>query len=94
MVQLTMEANERMSLRISKEDKILLLKAATISGLDLTKFVLTTTVAHAREVITAEEQLRLSDRDALRLMELIDSPPQPNAKMIAAAKALAKQCNG
>lgn len=91
MSQISIDSNRRMSLRISEEDKKLLLKAATISGLDLTKFVIAATVKRANEVIAEQEQLRLSSRDTLHIMALLESPPEPNSKLIRAAKSLAEQ---
>ncbi|MGP7975157.1 type II toxin -antitoxin system TacA 1-like antitoxin, partial [Proteus mirabilis] len=32
--------------------------------------------------------LKLSEKDTLRVMELLDNPPKPNAKLFAAAFAL------
>ena len=33
------------------------------------------------------EHLELSERDSLRVLELLENPPKPNAKMRAAIKA-------
>ena len=42
---------------------------------------------------TAEEadHVRLSKRDSLRVLDLLEHPPAPNAKLLAAAKALPKR---
>ena len=34
------------------------------------------------------ESLRLSERDSLRVLDLLGSPPPPNDKLLAAASAL------
>ena len=34
------------------------------------------------------EPRRLSERDSLRVLDLLDSPPPPNDKLLAAASAL------
>ena len=39
----------------------------------------------------ALKRLVLSERDSLRILELLEHPPQPNAKLLAAAKALPLQ---
>ncbi len=39
----------------------------------------------------ALKRLVLSERDSLRVLELLEHPPQPNAKLLAAAKALPLQ---
>jgi len=35
--------------------------------------------------------VRLSKRDSLRVQDLLENPPAPNAKLLAAAKALPKR---
>jgi uncharacterized protein (DUF1778 family) len=44
----------------------------------------------ARAVIEEADHVRLSGRDSLRVLDLLENPPAPNAKMRAAARALAK----
>jgi uncharacterized protein (DUF1778 family) len=36
-------------------------------------------------------RLRLSGRDSLRVLNLLENPPAPNAKLLAAARALPKR---
>jgi uncharacterized protein (DUF1778 family) len=38
-------------------------------------------------VITEAETLRLSERDSLRVLDLLENPPEPSARLIRAAKA-------
>jgi len=45
----------------------------------------------AREVIEEAERLELSERDSLRVLELLENPPKPNAKLLRAAKLLRKR---
>jgi uncharacterized protein (DUF1778 family) len=42
-------------------------------------------------VIEEAEHLVLSERDSLRVLALLKSPPKPNAKLLAAAKSLARR---
>ena len=42
----------------------------------------------AKAVAEEREPIQLSERDSLRLLNLLDAPPLPNAKLLAAAKAL------
>jgi uncharacterized protein (DUF1778 family) len=39
-------------------------------------------------VIEEAEHVRLSERDSLRVLDVLENPPAPNAKLLAAAEAL------
>lgn len=88
MPRTAVEANNRVSLRIRAEEKALLLRAVALQQTDLTDFVLRHAVSAAREVIEEAEQRKLSGRDSLRVLELLENPPAPNARLLAAARAL------
>jgi uncharacterized protein (DUF1778 family) len=42
----------------------------------------------AKDIIEKAEHLRLSERDSLRVLDLLENPPPPNARLLAAAQAL------
>ena len=88
MPQVLVEENQRMSLRISAKDKALLIRAASLQQVNLTEFVLRTSVQAAQAAIEHAERLELSERDSLRVLELLEQPPAPNARLRAAASAL------
>jgi uncharacterized protein (DUF1778 family) len=89
MPRVAIEDNSRVSLRIRPEEKAVLLRAAALEHTDLTGFVLRHTLHAAKSVIEKADHLRLSGRDSLRVLDLLENPPAPNAKLRAAAKALA-----
>ena len=91
MPQLPVESNHRMSLRIASEEKSLLMRAAALQQTNLTEFVIRTVVAEAREVIERNERVELSARDSLHVLRLLEEPPAPNEKLMAAAFALSKK---
>ena len=91
MPQIPVESNHRMSLRIASEEKSLLMRAAALQQTNLTEFVIRTVVAVAREVIAQNEQIELSGRDSLHVLKLLEAPPAPNEKLMAAAFALPKK---
>lgn len=91
MPRVAVKDNERMSLRIPAEEKALLLRAAALKDTDLTDFVRQHSIDAARAVIREEEHVNLSSRDSLRVLDLLENPPAPNAKLRAAAKALSKR---
>jgi uncharacterized protein (DUF1778 family) len=88
MPRLAVETNSRMSLRIPAADKALLLRAAALQNTGLTDFVIRSGVQAARKVIEQAERLQFSERDSLRVLELLENPPPPNEKLRAAARAL------
>lgn len=90
MPRVAIEDNKRMSIRIQPEEKKLLLRAAALKNTDLTDFIRQHSLDAARAIIRDEERVRLSERDSLRVLELLENPPAPNVKLLAAAKALPK----
>jgi uncharacterized protein (DUF1778 family) len=77
-----------MSLRIRAEEKALLLRAAALNHTDLTDFVIRHALRAAQAVIEEADHVQLSARDSLRVPELLENPPAPNARLRAAAQAL------
>jgi uncharacterized protein (DUF1778 family) len=84
------EDNSRMSLRIRAEEKALLLRAVALDHTDLTDFVLRHALLAAKAVIEHADHVQLSGRDSLRVLDLLENPPAPNARLRAAARALQK----
>ena len=80
--------NSRMSLRIPASDKQTLMRAVAYSNTDLTDFVLRNAVAAAKAVIANAEKLKLSQRDSLAVLNALENPPKPNAKLLRAAISL------
>jgi uncharacterized protein (DUF1778 family) len=64
------------------------MRAAALKNTDLTDFVLQPALREAEAIIEAAEHLTLSERDSLRVLELLENPPQGNTKLRAAAKAM------
>jgi uncharacterized protein (DUF1778 family) len=77
-----------MSLRIRPEEKALLLRAVALNHTDLTGFVLRHALLAAEAAIEEADHVRLSARDSLRVLDLLEHPPEPNARLLAAARAL------
>jgi uncharacterized protein (DUF1778 family) len=91
MPRIAVEDNSRMSLRIKADEKALLLRAVAIQRTDLTDFVLRHALQAAQAVVEEADRVQLSARDSLRVLELLADPPAPNAKLLAAARALPKR---
>jgi uncharacterized protein (DUF1778 family) len=88
MARSAVEHNERMAQRIRPEDKRLIMRAATLNNQALSDFVVETSLLAAREVIARAEQVQLSERDSLRVLEALENPPSPTPAMLAALRAL------
>jgi len=91
MPRVAVEENSRMSLRIRGKEKALLMRAVALQDTDLTGFVVGCAVRAAEDVIRDHEQVQLSERDSLKVLDLLENPPQPNAKLVSAARAYAEQ---
>lgn len=91
MPRLAVEDNNRMSLRIPAGEKAVLLRAAALKKTGLTEFVRQHSLRAALDIIQQEERVKLTARDSLRVLDLLENPPAPNARLLAAAKALLKR---
>ncbi len=88
MARAAVDDNCRVALRIRPAVKAVILRAVALSQTDMTEFILGTALREARSVIEAHEQVKLSKRDSLRVLELLENPPAPNAKLRKAARAM------
>lgn len=82
--------NKRMNLRVSPEQKATLMRAAALRNTDLTNFVLQPALKEAKTIIEEAERVVLSERDSLIVLNLLENPPAPNAKLRAAIRAMPK----
>ena len=88
MPRAAMEGNSRIALRIQPTDKARLMRASALANTDLTDFILNNVLRAADAVIEQAERVALSERDSLRVLELLANPPSPNARLMAAARDL------
>lgn len=88
MPRTAVDDNKRMNLRVSPEAKAKLVRAAALRNTDLTNFVTQTALREAEAVIEAAEAIKLSERDYKRVLDLLENPPAPNAKLRAAIAAM------
>ena len=91
MPRVAVEDNSRMSLRIRPEEKALLLSAVALNHTDLTDFVIRHAVRAAKAVIEEADHVQLTGRDSLRVLNLLENPPTPNRKLLAAARAMPRR---
>jgi uncharacterized protein (DUF1778 family) len=79
-----------MNLRLRPEQKAALVRAAALRRTDLTDFVLQPALREAKAVIEESERIVLSQRDSLLVLNLLEHPPAPNARLRAAIAAMPK----
>jgi uncharacterized protein (DUF1778 family) len=79
--------NGRVELRLRPEDKATLTRAAAIKRTDLTGYILGAALPKAEADIAEAERLRLSERDSLRVLALLENPPPAPDRLVRAAKA-------
>jgi len=90
MPRVAVDDNKRLNLRVTPVAKSKLVRAAALRHTDLTNFVTQSALREAEAVIAAAEVVTLSERDSLRVLNLLDSPPPPNARLRAAIAAMPK----
>jgi uncharacterized protein (DUF1778 family) len=84
----TSEKNQaRFNARLPKEQKQLFEKAATLGGFrSLTDFVMWTAQEKATEIISKQEQILASERDAHLFFNIITKPAKPSKTLRRAAE--------
>ena len=90
MPRLAVDDNKRMNLRVRPEQKATLIRAAALKNTDLTGFVIQNALREAKTVIEDAERIVLSERDSLLVLNLLENPPAPNAKLRRAIAAMPK----
>ena len=82
---------DRIELRATREEKQLLAAAAAYERLDVTAFIMRNILPTARNVVDRAERIILSERDTMRVLELLENPPKPTAALVAATRRRAKR---
>ena len=88
MARNIVETNQRLQIRMSPAKKARIARAAAIQQVDLTQFVTESALREADAVIERAEHLELTEQEYLQIMELLENPPAPNARLRAAIAAL------
>ncbi|EIA3114474.1 DUF1778 domain-containing protein [Vibrio cholerae] len=77
----------RITARVDVDTQDLLAKAAALAGMSsINSFVLNAAIEKAKQVIEREQALKLSQADAVLLMEALDNPAVVNAKLELASE--------
>ncbi|WFE69230.1 DUF1778 domain-containing protein [Thiomicrospira sp. R3] len=72
----------RITARVDIDTQNLLTKAAALAGMSsINSFVLNAAIEKAKQIIEHEQTLKLSQADAILLMEALDKPAALNTKL-------------
>ena len=81
-------SSPRITARIDTEIQHLLLQAAASSGMtSINAFVLNAAVEKGKTIMERERALKLSERDAVALVEALDVPGRPHSRLQQAANS-------
>jgi len=69
--------NNRIDLRVDDESKAILDRAAEVSNLSLSAYILQVVLKQAMLDIKENETIVLSNRDRDMIMKMLDEPPEP-----------------
>lgn len=86
MERILTEPRQRITARVSKSVRDTLEQAAELVGATVNQFVVQTAYVEAQRVIERESVIRLSQKDAHKILALLDSPPKPNKHLKDAVK--------
>lgn len=88
MPRVSIEDNYRFTMQIPPAAKARLLRAAAVENSTLKDFMLRNALRAADDVLEQAERIVLSERDTQIILDLLDNPREPNARMIAALKSM------
>jgi len=83
-METSMAKQDRIGARVPHDVYQTLCRAAELTGATVNQFLVQSALKEAQAVIEREEIIRLSSRDWLWLLDLLENPPEPNAKLTAA----------
>lgn len=86
MEQVVEEPRMRITARVTETMRDTMEQAAELMGATLNQFMVQIAYLEAQRVIERESLIRLSQKDARKVLSLIDTPPKPNKLLKQAAK--------
>lgn len=84
----------RITVRVPKDVQDTLEQAAEPQGTTLNRFVVQAALGEARWIIERDKVIHLSSIDAAFLLNLLEKPPKPNARLRKAFQAYKKRTLG
>lgn len=87
----TIPRDERIDLRVSSEQKSMLVRAALLAGMSVSSFMVAAAAQRARELLTEHEALTLSSRDWEAFLTALDREEAPSPRLQDAAQRYLEQ---
>jgi len=81
---------ERLEARVNREQKELFVRAAQLSGVSLTSFVVSNLTGIAKRIVSEHQLLELTRRDREAFVDALLNPPKPNKKLRETARYYTK----
>jgi uncharacterized protein (DUF1778 family) len=76
------EKMDRIDLRVTKDQKEVLARAAVLSGLSMSSFLVAKALNEAKKIVSKSESIVLSNRDRDLFYALLKNPPKPNKNLV------------
>lgn len=84
---MTTASSPRITARVDVETQELLIQAAAIAGMpSINSFVLSAAIEKAKKIMLREASLKLSQRDAMTLINALDAPAKSHSRLQQAAE--------
>lgn len=82
--------DERIDVRLDREAKAMIARAAALRQQSVSEFILAVALERSHDVIERSNALQLSEREAKRFLAALASPPEPGAALKRAARRYRK----
>ena len=76
------EKMDRIDIRVTREQKEMLARAAVLSGVSMSSFLVANALAEARKVVSKSERITLSAQDRDLFYSILTNPPKPNKNLV------------
>jgi len=80
------EKMDRIDIRVTREQKETLSRAAVLSGVSMSSFLVANGLSEARKVVSKNERISLSTRDRDLFYSMLKNPPKPNKNLVRLMK--------
>lgn len=80
------EKMDRIDLRVTRDQKEVLARAAALSGLSMSSFLVAKALNEAKKIVSKSESIVLSNRDRDMFYALLKNPPKANKNLVRLMK--------
>ncbi len=80
------EKMDRIDIRVTREQKETLARAAVVSGVSMSSFLVANALPEARKMVSKNERISLSTRDRDMFHSILTNPPKPNKNLVRLMK--------